>query len=237
MLGGCLEIEQSVTLNADGSGTQVVHMVVKEQLLEQLVRQQAAAQFENRGNPLAVFDEEQVGSELTAAGMQLERHEVDRTGGLRTVDLTAAFAGFEALQKSPLSGSAAEWELVEGPRPGLLKLTFYPQGQAAWREARARAEQLGDGDDPVLQQFFETRQKQLAGLDVRFTLRLPGKVWLWTRNMERVAEQEVRAVVTAAQIETPQDLVRRLAPRFQVVFDASGTALLEQVTAAGDKDR
>ena len=37
--------------------------------------------------------------------------------------------------------------------------------------------------------------------------------------------REVVARVTAEQIKTPQDLVRRLAPRFEVIFDASACKL------------
>ena len=54
--------------------------------------------------------------------------------------------------------------------------------------------------------------------------------------MEKVSDREVVARVTSAQIKTPQDLVRRLAPRYVVVFDASATTLLEPAaTPAGDQ--
>ena len=37
-LGGCLEYEQTVTLAADGSGSQVVHMVMRESVLALIER-------------------------------------------------------------------------------------------------------------------------------------------------------------------------------------------------------
>ena len=55
---------------------------------------------------------------------------------------------------------------------------------------------------------------------------LPGDVLVWTKNMKKVAAREVVARVEADQIKTPADLIRRLAPRFEVIFDARGTALL-----------
>ena len=48
---------------------------------------------------------------------------------------------------------------------------------------------------------------------------------VWTRNLERTGEREVTATITAEQIQTPEDLVRRLAPRFEVIFDATGCKL------------
>ena len=47
------------------------------------------------------------------------------------------------------------------------------------------------------------------------------KVIEFTRNLELTGEQEVTAHITAEQIQNPEDLVRRLAPRFEVIFDSS----------------
>ena len=225
MLGSCLEIEQTVTLAADGSGTQVVHMTVRESLLNDLARRQPAARLGAGGDPSAVFDEERVRRELTEAGLELTGHVVERGEGVRTVDMVASFAAFDELRKSPLCGSAAEWVIGAGPRKGTAKLTLYPQGKEAWQQARRKAEQMDDELDPVLLQFFRKQRARLAGLDVVVRFRLPGDVYLWTRNMERTGPREVTARVTAAQIKTPEDLVRRLAPRFEVIFDARGTTL------------
>ncbi|HEB53098.1 MAG TPA: hypothetical protein ENI87_07590 [bacterium] len=225
--GGCLEIEQTVTLRADGSGEQQVHMVVREQLLAELQKRQPAVRLSQGGDPRAVFDEEMVRRELAAAGLEMQKHEVTRVEAMRAVDLTATFADFRTLQKSPLAGSSAEWVLDEGPKPGLARLTFYPQGKEAWLTARAKAKQMKGQHDPLVERFFQQQKSKLAGLDVALRLRLPGKVYLWTRNLEKVSDTEVVGRVTAAQIKTPNDLIRRLAPRYQVVFDARGTALLE----------
>ena len=227
LLGGCLEIEQTVTVSADGSGSQTVHMVMKDSLLAELARRQPAADLGDGGDPRAVFDQEKVGAELVAAGLELTAHKVAQKAGVRTVDLTATFKDFATLQKSPLCGSAAEWELSAGPKPGLGKLTLYPQGKVAWEQARKKAKEMAEQLDPVAETFFRSRQAQLAGLDVAVTFQLPGDVLVWTKNMEKVSDREVRARVTAEQIKTPKDLVRRLAPRYEVIFDARGTKLFE----------
>ncbi|MCB9879334.1 MAG: hypothetical protein H6835_17200 [Planctomycetes bacterium] len=222
MLSGCLEFEQKVTLRADGSGTQTVRMTVQEKVLRDLRQAQPAAHLGEAGDPTAVFDEQRVRAELTEAGLELTAHQVDKTAQQRTVELTAAFGSFAVLQKSPLCGSSAEWELAAGPRPGTGRLTLYPQGKLAWQEARKKAEQMRGESDPLVEAFFQKRREQLAGLDVRMCFELPGDVLVWTNNMEKVGAREVAAVVKAEQIKTPEDLVRRLAPRFEVIFDARG---------------
>ena len=224
-LGGCLEIEQTVTLAQDGSGTQSVHMVIRESLLTELARRQPAARLGERGDPLAVFHKEKVSRELVEAGLELSEHKVGRTGGMHTVDLRARFANFTTLQKSPLCGSAAEWQLQKGPKPGLGKLTLYPQGKVAWQQARVKAKAMKGELDPVASAFFKKRQSELAGLDIVIRFKLPGKVLMWTKNMAKTGDNEVTATVTAEQIKTPKDLVRRLAPRYEVIFDARQTAL------------
>ncbi len=227
LLCGCLEIEQTVTIQADGSGTQTLRMCVTERLMSELRSRQAAARLGAGGDLSAVFQRELVQSELEDAGLELTAHKVVTEAGRRTVDLTAAFDGLGELQQSPLTGSAAEWALERGPKPGLAKLTLFPQGKAAWQEARARAAKMKGETDAVAAGFFRNNREKLKGLDIAFRFQLPGEAIVWTRSMEKVSERVVVARMTAAQIKTPEDLVRRLAPRFQVIFDARGLQLFE----------
>lgn len=226
LLGGCLELEQTVTLQPDGSGSQAVRLTLRGDVLRELERAAPAAQLGAGADPKAIFDEERVGGELRAAGLAMTRYAIEKKIDRRTVDLTAEFGDFATLQKSPLCGSAAEWQLAPGPRPGTARLTLFPQGQKAWQEAREKAKAMQAAPDPVVAEFFQKRRAQLAGLDIVVRFRVPGDVLVWTANMEKTGDREVTARVTAAQLETPQDLVRRLAPRFEVVFDASGCSLL-----------
>jgi hypothetical protein len=226
VLAGCLELEQTVVLNGDGSGKQAVRLAMKESTLRELARTSAAAQLSTAAtDPTAVFDKAVVERDLVAAGMTLASHTAKTDAGIRTVALEAAFPTFAALQQSPLAGTAAEWVLAAGPKAGTAKLTLYPQGRTAWAEARAKAEAMQKEMDPVAADFFRRKQAQLAGLDLKVRFQLPGEVLVWTANMAKTGDREVTATITAEQIKTPQDLVRRLAPRFEVVFDASGCSL------------
>lgn len=223
-VAGCLEVEQTITLAADGSGRQAVRLNIRETTLALVDRSRPAADLA-AGTAAAVFDRDLVARELAAAGLVLQSHQTERHGERRKVDLAATFPDFAALQKSPLTGSNAEWVLAAGPKAGTAKLTLYPQGKAAWAQARAKAEAMQGQPDAVAEAFFRKKQQEITGLDLTLRLQLPGDVLIWTANMEKTGAREVQARITADQIKTPQDLVRRLAPRFEVIFDATGCKL------------
>lgn len=223
-LAGCLEYTQTVTLNGDGSGTQTVRLAIKDATLADLERAGGAAET-TKDLTKGLFDKELLGKELTAAGLVLQAHQSERKANRRTVELTAAFPSFATLQQSPLAGSRAEWALAPGPKPGTAKLTLYPQGQTAWTEARAKAEAMQVEGDAVAEAFFRKKQQEIAGLDLTVRFQVPGEVVMCTANMDKTGPREVTARITADQIKTPQDLVRRLAPRFEVIFDATGCKL------------
>lgn len=219
-LPACLEIEQTVVLQADGSGSQTVAMRVRETTLDEFQRQSVAAQLGSGANPAALFDKAAVDAELRQAGMVLLAHSSSRQAGKRHVAIEATFPNFAALQKSPLGGSGAEWVLDHGPKAGTAKLTLYPQGRAAWLEARAKAEQLAAQSDPIAIEFFRKRQQQWSGLSIVMRFQLPGDVLVWTKTLAKTGEREVTATITPTTLQTPEDLVRWLAPRFEVIFDA-----------------
>lgn len=218
----CLQLEQTVTLAADGSGTLTMVMTMREATLNEMQRVATAAGVAQGTQLVGIFDKETTARELVDAGMELVRHKAEKKPGKRSVALEGAFGSFEALQRNPLAGSEAEWVLAKGPEAGTAKLTFYPQGRTAWLEARERAEAIAKTPDPLVDQMFAKRRPQLEGLDLTLVLNVPGDVTLWTKNMKRTGDRQVTAHIGAADIATPEDLVRRLAPRFEVVFDATG---------------
>ncbi len=224
-LAGCLELDQKVTLRADGSGEFVFAMTMRESTIAEVKTAAAAARFGGATDPAAVFDREKTQADLVAAGLELTGYETKRDGGRRTVELAATFADFQTLQKCPLNGTQAEWTLQAGPKAGTAKLTFYPQGRTAWLEARKKAAALAETVDPVIAGFFVKRQQQLEGLDLKLRIDVPGKVYLWTKTLKKTGDRQVTARIAAQDIKTPADLVRRLAPRFEVIFDARGLDL------------
>lgn len=223
-LPACLEMEQTIDLHADGSGTQAIRLTMTEAVMSE-VRRAATIADGNAPDPLAIFDKAGVERELKDAALTLRSHATSREGARRTVAVELGFADLAGLQRSPFCGTAAEWEFAKGPKEGTIRATLYPQGRQAWTDARAKAEAMKTQPDVVAADFFRKRQEQLAGLAVAVRFKLPGKVLIWTRNLEKTGDQEVVARITADQIRTPEDLVRRLAPRFEVIFDGTGCTL------------
>ncbi|MEC7583792.1 MAG: hypothetical protein VYE77_05700 [Planctomycetota bacterium] len=215
---GCLEMDQTITIAKDGSGTQEVVMVLPAETMDEVKRAASVNHIGARIDPGALFDKETVGKELAAAGLELKQHETESLEQGRKVSMTVGFASCEELSQSPLVGSMAEWDFAPGPVKDSIELSFYPQGRLAWGQARAQAAKMKGTLDPVAADYFQKRRQQLNGLDVTLRFRLPGAVLRYTRNMEQTGLNEVTATVTSAQIRTPEDLVRRLAPRYQVVF-------------------
>lgn len=224
-LPSCLEMQQTITIAADGSGTQRLQLSTTEAVLAEAGRAMAVTAPEGGTAPRQLFEQQAVQKELEAAGLRLVAYETGGDAGRRQVSLQVAFASPAELRRSPLLGGRAEWEFAAGPRPGTVRIALYLQGRSAWLQARAQAEALARGADPTAASFFDKRKQQLQGLDVQLRLQLPGKVLQWTRTLERTGDCEVLAKVSAAEIKTPEDLVRKLAPRFEVVIDASGLKL------------
>jgi hypothetical protein len=221
----CLEMEQTITIRADGSGTQKLTMGMSPQVLAEAKRAAAVIAPGGGGSPAQIFDKAAVEKELLGTGLEVRAHRTFERAPQRWVELELAFSDLAGLRKSPLCGGAPVWEFTAGPVPGTIQITFYPQGKEAWGKAREQAEQWQTEPDPTALSFFHKRKEQLRGLDVAIHFELPGKVVRMTRNLEQTGECRVTARVKAAQIETPADLVRRLAPRFEMVIEAPGCTL------------
>ncbi len=221
----CLEMEETITIRADGSGSQKVSLAMSPQVLAECKRAAAVVATPEGGNPAHVFDKAAVEKELAGTGLELRAHRAFERGAQRCVELELSFADLAALRKSPLCGSAPQWEFTAGPAPGTIQVTLWPQGKEAWNKARQQAEQWQTEPDPTVSGYFEKRKEQLRGLDVSVHFDLPGRVLRMTRNLEQTGERQVTARVKAAQLATPADLVRWLAPRFEVVIEGTGCTL------------
>jgi hypothetical protein len=224
LVASCLEMEQTITIAADGSGTQRVVLSLPAGT-EADLRAKAEASQTGAADPGALFDRKTMEKELVAGGLTLRSHEVEKIGSGRRVAMEVGFDTFDGLTRSPLTGSQAEWTIESGPLPDTLMLTLYPQGKEAWVAGRRRAQGVGDDLDPVELEFFRRQQERFQGLDLSLRFELPGTVLRHTRNMKRIDQRTVVASIQGKDIRTPQDLIRRLAPRYQVVFAGKGCSI------------
>ncbi|MEM7203729.1 MAG: hypothetical protein AAF628_25925 [Planctomycetota bacterium] len=217
-LPSCLELDAVVVLRPDGSGQQTVRLGMNEQgvaIVRSMARERSAVPGIDN-----VFDPAPVRREIEAAGLEDVAVRTFEERQRRYLEIQATFDGVATLRRSPLLGGAAEWRFERGPRPGVARLVLYPRGEAAWREGWDRARRLAEGIGAREQSFFARARRQAEGLEVSWTLELPGEVVAHSRNLVREAPRRVTAAVRAEQLTTPGALVRLLAPRYEVMFDA-----------------
>lgn len=74
ILASCLELEQTIVIRADGSGTQKMIPGLTNRALKTLENSLYAANPMGGVDPLAIFEEEFVASELNAQGLKLRSH-------------------------------------------------------------------------------------------------------------------------------------------------------------------
>jgi hypothetical protein len=224
VLPGCFEADTTITLRADGSGTQELHLALGARAMTTLRGAvQAVDAAAPRVDPALIFDAEQVRRELRAAGLVLAAHSTRQEGERRVVELAVAFAGLAGLRQNPLTGGArATWDLRRGSRPGEVRLVYYPRGEQAWRAARAKARELAAEPDAVVQQFVTSRLHEVDGLDFTVTFDLPGDVVAHSANTRLAGRRRVTASIGGDSIRTAAELLTRLAPRYEVVFVCPG---------------
>jgi hypothetical protein len=223
-LVSCLELEQTVVLRSDGSGTQRMRLAMTERSL-QAARAQANASLGVAGDPARIFDAAAVRKEIAAAGMECTSVRTSFERRRRVLEVEAAFDAPAQLRASPLTGGAADWlfERVPGQEHA-MRLTFYPRGRAAFEAAQAKAAQLRELGPDREKDFFERSRPAMDGLRIKWALELPGDVRSCSPGVTKVAAQRVEVSITDSDIKSAEDLVLRLAPRFEVVFDAAGCA-------------
>lgn len=220
-LTSCLELEAVIALHADGSGTQRLRMGLTErgqELARTFAKPRAAGA---QSDPLRLFNARVVRRELLDAGLRCRNVKSYEARSRRFVEVDAEFTDLATLRKSPLLGGAAEWQLQRGPRPGLARLVFFPRGEAAWRQSFTEARRIAGRPTERETAYFERIRPEMRGMSVHWTLELPGQVVGHSKNLRALGDRRVQAVVTELDIRDPQSLVRQLAPRYEVVFDAS----------------
>lgn len=222
LLTGCLEIHETVTISADGSGTQTVRMKVSRVMLASLQKKAIAARatWEKQADITAIFDKRKARAELEGAGLKLTRHEVREKRASKTLDIEVAFDDIGELERSPLGGGRADWILKNGGK-GRTALFFYPMGKTAWKEAQMRLAAFAKEPTANMVEFFQKNQAAMAGLDLRLTLNLPGRVLRMSKNLAAgTTPNQVVVHIRAADVKTPKHLLTLLAPCYFVEFDS-----------------
>ncbi|HLU39189.1 MAG TPA: hypothetical protein VK081_07375 [Planctomycetota bacterium] len=239
LCAGCFQAETEVVLRADGSGCQHLRLVLPDRALGLLRGAvQAVESTARRSDPRDLLDEKKVRAELTDCGVDLRAYRANAEGARHAVEIDVEFAGLAALRANPLTGGErATWQIEGGPAAGLVRLVWYPQGEEAWRAARRKARELAGESDAAVQQFVQSRLRQIDGLDVRLALTLPGNVVAHTANLKLEGKRKVVASIAAEDVRTANDLLLRIAPRYEVVFECPSFPVPDAAAAAAGSAR
>jgi len=227
-LGSCIEMEQTITLEADGSGTHRVVLWMNRSVEDAVQNFATVAQPTGRAfDPLQAMDEERVRAELRGTGLELIKHEALRDDWRRGFEIEIAFDNLEELRKSPLLGSRAEWEFLPGQEAGTRWIVLYPQGKEAWKQAYDKAKQMAETTDLALKasadKWFAEQKKAMGEMSVEIALHLPSRVVDATRNVDVIeGAKGIAFSFSPDQVKTPEILARYLAPRFIAIVEDRG---------------
>jgi hypothetical protein len=169
MLAGCIQVDQTLTLEADGSGTLAIRYGMAEETLAQLrAMEQMSAQG---GDGLSMeqktpfdFDPEQVRAELEAdkpAGVELTSLSSEVVNGWKFIDLELAFDDVRALKRTDLFKDS--------------RLAITPT-----RDGNFRVTQRGGSTDlsgdAAGRQLMPQMTAMLAGFRIAQTIVVPGEI-------------------------------------------------------------
>jgi hypothetical protein len=74
----------------------------------------------------------------------------------------------------------------------------------------------------IERQYFRRQKERMGGFMVKLKLELPGSIDYCSSNLEQTGDRTVEMQVNARDIDNPADLIKAMAPRFEVEFDGSG---------------
>ena len=169
VLTGCIKVDQTLTLNADGSGTLALRYGMPEQTLAQLkAMEQMAAQSDEtlsmRQETPFDFDPDQVRADFEADkpdGVELTALTSEVVDGWKFIDLTVTFEDIRALKRT---------ELFEDSQLAIERL-----GDGSYRITQAGGGEDVSGD-AAGQQLMQQMTAMLAGLRIAQTIVVPGDI-------------------------------------------------------------
>jgi len=225
LLAGCFEMEVEVSISADGSGRQELRIGMTE-LATATLRQSAVAlnAAGDRADPMEIYQRSKAEKLLADQGLVLSEYRTYRERRRDFVEITADFKAASQLNGAGVLGAEAEWYMLPGRNHGGIRLLFFPRGHEAWMAGVEQAKKAPSGLEmgEIERQYFMRQKERMAGFIVKLKLQLPGAVDYCSSNLTHTGERTVEMQVSARDIDTPADLIKALAPRFEVEFDGSG---------------
>ncbi len=235
LLSACFEMEVEVKISADGSGRQELTIGMTD-LATNTLRQSAIAlnAAGDRADPMEIYQRSKAEKLLTEQGLVMSEYRTYRERRRDFVQIAADFKALSQLNGAGVLGAQAEWYMLPGRNDGGIRLLFFPRGHEAWMAALEQAKKTPSLAEMGLveRQYFERQQERMGSFMVKLKLELPGSVDYCSSNLEQTGARRVEMQVNAGDIDNPADLIKAMAPRFEVEFDGSGCEIaLDKIDA------
>jgi hypothetical protein len=216
LLAGCIKIDQTLTLAADGSGTFAMRYGMAEQTIAQLQAMRRMAEQNEGAGGLGMaqkmpfeFEPEQVRAAFEAdkpSGVELVDVSAEVVDGWRFIDLTLSFDDIRALKRTEFFDNS--------------QFAIEPIGGRRYRITQRGGNQASAGSldgDALAQQIAP----MLAGFRAAHTLVVPGEIT--DTNAPSVDGRAATWVFDLAQDPNPLQTLNET--ELMLIFDGEGVAL------------
>lgn len=178
MSAGCVKVEQTLTLNADGSGSLDMMYGMSEESIEQMEAMQAMAANMPDGEGMEgaadsfAFDESTIREEfekLEQKGVELQNVSSNLKDGWKYMNLSFSFEDLEALSKTDFFKNSS------------IKITKTADGNYELTQSSAQMDNgMGQGmdgmDEATKNMVMQQMMPMYKGMRIAMKLKLPGKI-------------------------------------------------------------
>lgn len=234
-LAGCLQVDQHLTLNADGSGRLEVRYGLREEQLAQLDQTARRAETRQKGIPplpasgVLDFSEESLRKEFKAyadLGLELDEVRITSSNGVKWVALDVRFRSLGALSGSEFFAASS------------LVLEHTPAGSFIFRQDPPLKQDLGGGLQGARGDVDAGMNRLLKGFRAVLQVTVPGDIVSTTapHRQGRTAQWGYD------ETRDPGALARARSTPLVIEFAGDGLAQLQPATPAaktkaGEADR
>lgn len=215
VLAGCIKVDQTLTLNPDGSGTLEMRYGMSEQTLAQLQAMQQMSAQGGQGMSMQPeqpfrFDEAEVREAFDAdkpAGVELTALSSEVVDGWKYIDLTVSFEDVRALKRTELFEDSA--------------LTITRMGGGDYRLTQRGGGNEVSAPGASEQQLMQQMSAMLAGFRIAQTVVAPGEII--ESNADVVDGRRATWVFDIA--EDPSVISSLAQTNLELVFEGDGVEL------------
>lgn len=230
LLAGCLKVEQTLTINKDGSGLLAMDYGMSQQTIDQMKAMQKMAQAAGATNSeqdkaAFEFDEKEIMGkfkDMEKDGIKLVKLDSEVTNGWKYIHALISFTSLEKMQKAEFFDN----NLLSLKKRADGNYELVQNSNAEYGTAEETGMNNQEMQDAMLQQMAP----MLKGMKIVLRVKVPGKVIETNAN-----EKDDNSVAWIYDIDKdPKDLQRLQRASMRVVFEGQGVTLPEiHSSAAG----